>query len=528
MKVYGSQTQLSGFLRDKIKRECRGSLCVYRNGQSPKTRQFTMLTGVGPEHNLGCFNSGVDTIERAFGERSLLCKDGEGFRPAFKVGPSSFKTPELSAFREAVMSHMPNLPVLTSQQVVDTYHGPKKRTYQAALFSLEKDELTEMDSRLSAFVKFEKQDVAKAPRVIYPRPPRYNLRLGKYLKHAEHKFFKAINKAYGGRTKATVIKGMNADESARVLRQKWDLFSDPIAIGLDASKFDMHVSVAALKYEHTFYKALFPRSKELARLLRWQLRSKGTARAIDGIVKFLLEGGRCSGDLNTSLGNCIIMCALVYAYAAERGVRIELANNGDDCVVFMERGDETKFMDGLSAWFKNKGFAMTVEPTVDEFERVEFCQTRPVELSSGWRMVRNLAACLQKDPICLLSLPHDNAYKKWLAAIGMCGGMLSAGVPVLHTFYGMFSAHGTKCSTGMLNEVFKNRSQLQLARGLVSGAVDSVSRVSFYYAFGVLPDEQIAMERFFSSATIGPVEQEAIDRVDVFVNPGFNIVTESN
>lgn len=487
-----------------------------------------MLTGVGPEHNLGCFNSGVDTIERAFGERSLLCKDGEGFRPAFKVGPSSFKTPELSAFREAVMSHMPNLPVLTSQQVVDTYHGPKKRTYQAALFSLEKDELTEMDSRLSAFVKFEKQDVAKAPRVIYPRPPRYNLRLGKYLKHAEHKFFKAINKAYGGRTKATVIKGMNADESARVLRQKWDLFSDPIAIGLDASKFDMHVSVAALKYEHTFYKALFPRSKELARLLRWQLRSKGTARAIDGIVKFLLEGGRCSGDLNTSLGNCIIMCALVYAYAVERGVRIELANNGDDCVVFMERGDETKFMDGLSAWFKNKGFAMTVEPTVDEFERVEFCQTRPVELSSGWRMVRNLAACLQKDPICLLSLPHDNAYKKWLAAIGMCGGMLSAGVPVLHTFYGMFSAHGTKCSTGMLNEVFKNRSQLQLARGLVSGTVDSISRVSFYYAFGVLPDEQIAMERFFSSAKIGPVKQEAIDRVDVFVNPGFNIVTESN
>lgn len=499
-----------------------------RNGQSPKTREFTILAGVGPDHNLGVFNNGVDTIERAFGERSLLCKDGEGFRPAFKVGPSSFRTTELSEFREAVMRYMPNLPVLTSQQVVDTYHGPKKRTYQTALYSLEEQELSEIDSRLSAFVKFEKQDVAKAPRVIYPRPPRYNLRLGKYLKHAEHKFFKAINKAYGGRTKATVIKGMNADESAKVLRAKWDCFSKPIAIGLDASKFDMHVSVAALKYEHSFYKSLFPRSKELSKLLRWQLRSKGTARAIDGIVKFLLEGGRCSGDLNTSLGNCIIMCALVYAYAKLRGVTIELANNGDDCVVFMESCDERRFMDGLSAWFKSKGFAMTVEPTVDEFEQVEFCQTKPVELSSGWRMVRKLSSCLEKDLICLLNMPNDKVYKKWLAAIGMCGGMLSTGVPVLHMFYDMFSRHGSACGDGMLKEVFKNRSQLQLAKGLATGVVDARSRVSFYYAFGVLPDEQVAMERHFSSAIVGQVTQEPVDRVDLVVNPGFNIVTESN
>lgn len=499
-----------------------------RNGLAHKTREFTVLTGLGPDHNLGVYDNSVDTIERAFAERYFLCKDGEGFRPAFKVGPSNYRTPEFSAFRKEVMEHMPSLPVMTSQQVVDTYRGPKRRVYQNALHSLEEEGLTEADAHLSAFVKFEKQDVEKAPRVINPRSARYNLRLGKYLKHAEHKFFRAINKAFGGRTRATVIKGMNADQAADVLVEKWQQFDDPVAVGLDASKFDMHVSIAALLYEHSFYKALFPNCAELRWLLKLQLRNKGVARAVDGTVKFTMEGTRCSGDLNTSLGNCIIMCALVWAYSKVRGIRVELANNGDDCVVFMERRDEPAFRDGLSNWFKAKGFAMAVEPTVDVLEQVEFCQSHPVQLSTGWRMVRNVTACLIKDPICLLSIPNDKVYRKWLAAIGMCGSHLAAGVPVLSEFYDVFSRAGTSCSQGMLQEVFKNRSQLHLAQGLSAGDVDARARVSFYYAFGILPDDQRQLERFYQSATIGPVQLKPIERQWLDVGPGFNIVTESN
>lgn len=528
MKVYGCQTTLSGALRERIRKECRGSLCVRRNGLTHKTREFTVLTGLGPDHNLGVYDNSVDTIERAFAERYFLCKDGEGFRPAFKVGPSNYRTPEFSAFRDAVMEHMPSLPVMTSQQVVDTYHGPKRRVYQSALYSLEEQGLTEADAHLSAFVKFEKQDVEKAPRVINPRSARYNLRLGKYLKHAEHKYFRAINKAYGGRTRATVIKGLNADQSADVLVEKWQQFDDPVAVGLDASKFDMHVSVAALRYEHSFYKALFPNNTELRWLLEMQLHNKGVARALDGTVKFTMEGTRCSGDLNTSLGNCIIMCALVWVYAKLRGVRVELANNGDDCVVFMERHDEPAFQRGLSSWFRSKGFAMAVEPTVDTLEQVEFCQSRPVQLSTGWRMVRNVSSCLMKDPMCLLSIPNDKVYRKWLAAIGTCGGHLAAGVPVLSEFYGVFSRAGTSCSQGMLQEVFKNRSQLHLAQGLKAGAIDANARVSFYYAFGILPDDQQQLEQFYRSAVVGPVCATPIERKWLSVGPGFNIVTESN
>lgn len=528
MRVYGSQTSLDPALRAQVARDCKGSLCVRRNGLSCKPREFSVITGFGPDHNLGVYNNSVDTIERALAERYFLCKDGEGFRPAFAVGPSSYRTPEFSAFRDLVLDHMPNLPVLTSQQVVDSYHGPKRRLYQNALCSLEQEPLNGSDSLLSMFVKLEKQDVEKAPRGINPRSTRFNLRLGKYLKHAEHHYFRAVNKTFGGHTKATVIKGFNADDAAEVLFAKWERFDKPVAIGLDASKFDMHVSIPALRYEHSFYEALFPGNRELRWLLQQQLHNRGMARAADGTVKFSMEGTRCSGDLNTSLGNCLIMCALVWVYARERGVAIELANNGDDCVVFMSQRNEASFRDGLSDWFKSKGFAMAVEDTVDEFERVEFCQTRPVLLSSGWRMVRKLDACLNKDPMCLLSVPNDTVFRKWLMAVGTCGGKLSQGVPVLSEFYGTFARHGVECSDGMMMEIYKNRSQLRLAQGLSDAVIDARSRVSFYYAFGITPDQQLEMEWFFRHASIASLGDERVDRPWLVTAPGVNIVTESN
>lgn len=496
-----------------------------RNGQTAKSRVFTVSSGFGPDHNLGVYNNSVDTIERAFTERYFLCKDGEGFRPALKVGPSSFRTPEFSAFRKAVSNNMPNLPILTSAQVVAAYSGPKRRVYQAAYESLQQDELTEVDSFLSAFVKFEKQDVCKAPRVINPRSARYNLRLGKFLKHAEHHFFAAINKVFGARTRATVIKGFNADVSAQILREKWDLFSDPVAIGLDATKFDMHVSVMALLYEHGFYKDLFPGNKELYRLLGWQLHNRGVARAKDGTVKFEMRGTRCSGDLNTSLGNCILMCAMVWSYAKLLKIDVELANNGDDCTVIMERRDEKRFREHLSGWFRKRGFAMTVEDTVDEFEQIEFCQTHPVELQSGWRMVRNVLATLTKDPMCLLPVPNGKVYRKWLDAVGTCGTTLCSGVPVHEAFYTCFKRHGVD-SGSMINEVYRNRSQLQLAKGVCRSEVDARSRVSYYYAFGILPDTQKQLEARFASMVMHIDIPQPVEREALVVGPGFNIVTE--
>jgi hypothetical protein len=422
---------------------------------------------------------------------------------------------------------MPRLPVLTEVQVVNSYTGAKRTLYEKARISLMRTGLQERDSDLTSFVKFEKQDVQKAPRVINPRHPRFNLALGKYLKHAEKPIFQAINQAYGGATAATVIKGMNAVQSAAVLRDKWNQFGRPVAVGLDASKFDMHVSRAALRYEHSFYRGLFPGSPELVELLSAQEVNKGRAYAPDGCVKFRMDATRSSGDLNTSLGNCILMCALVHSYAKERGLSVELANNGDDCVVFLDESDLGQFSNGLSDWFRVKGFAMTVEAPARMFEELEFCQTRPVLVGGGWKMVRNHHAVVKKDPMCLMPIPNDRTLRKWMYAVGECGLASASGVPVQQAFYRCLLRSGVRCSAGMKRQVFRNTGWEVRANGLAaqSALVTDASRASYYLAYGITPDAQLALEKFYDTVTFRALMDGVLEREDLKLEPGLSLIT---
>ncbi len=522
MTVHGKDTETSGELRELVNMLPQCRLCVHRNGQTARVRRYVIVTGLGPEHNLGVYNNNVSTIERALVERYFLCKDQDYYRPALLVMPHTFRALLFRHFKLDVMEHMPKLPRLSRQQVVDRYSGGKRKMYQEALFSLQQEGLTRKDANLLMFVKFEKQDMTKAPRAINPRNRRYNLCLGQYLKHAEKPFYRAINKVFGSRTPMTVIKGVNADVAAAVLRAKWDHFKDPVAVGLDATKFDMHVSLEALQYEHTFYKALFPDSKELRKLLSWQYHNTGKAYAEDGKVEFRMRGKRCSGDLNTSLGNCILMCSMIYVYSRVRMVDIELANNGDDCVVFMERQDLVRFQRNLDVWFRHCGFAMQCEEPSYEFEQIEFCQTRPVQLPTGWRMVRNHSAVLTKDPMCLIPVTNDNTMRKWLGAVGECGRILASGVPVQEAFYRMMESNGTKSSEGFKAEVFKNTTmQSRLLDLTQNNVISAQSRVSYYYAFGLKPDEQVELERYYSEGYVHTLDANPIAREYVVVESGL-------
>jgi len=502
-------------------------LCVRSREGNAKTRQCVVAGGFGPSHSLGVYNNNAATIERAFIERYFLCKEGDRFRPALGAHPDEYRTESLRQFRTDVMAVMPHLPVLTELQVVNCYKGAKKLLYERARISLLRRPLTDRDSELTSFVKFEKQDVQKAPRVINPRNPRYNLTLGKYLKHAEKSYFKAINHAYGAHTPATVIKGFNADVSGAVLRAKWDRFSQPVAVGLDASKFDMHVSQAALRYEHSFYRALFPDSGELADLLEQQLTNKGRAYAADGKITFAMTGTRSSGDLNTSLGNCLLMCALVKAYAVEMCITLELANNGDDCVVFMEECDLEKFSHGVDHWFRTKGFAMTVEAPVFLFEELEFCQTHPIAVPSGWRMVRNHAAVVTKDPMCLVPVPTHRTYQKWLFAVGECGANATSGIPVQHSMYQAFKRNGIQCSQGFKDTIFRNTGWATRVSGSLAehAVITDASRASYYIAYGVTPDAQKAIEAYYDTATFAPLQSGVVEREDFQFESGLSLLT---
>lgn len=498
------------------------------NGFDNKSRVYHILTGFGPKHNLGVLNLSVESMAKALLERYYFCKEGGVFRPALVVNPRTYRRRLITQFLDNVSEQMPNLPRLSRQQVVDRYSGSKRRLYQDALLSLQRKSLRIEDSYLNSFPKYEKQDLSKAPRAINPRSPRYNLELGTFIKHAEKPFYKAINKTFKSKAKSTIMKGLNADDTARQMRIKWDSYRNPVALPLDAIKFDMHVSISALKYEHKFYKRLFPGSRKLKELLRWQLNNKGFSYMLDGKLKFEMRGTRCSGDLNTSLGACLIMCGIIYTIKESLQVDLELCNNGDDCVLIMDRSDLHRVQARIRRDFRRHGFSIMPEEPVYEFEHIEFCQTRPVLLDTGWRMVRKHSTVLRKDPICLVDIPNARVFRKWMDAVGTGGSILNKGVPVQQSFYEAFIRNGERSSEKFRNYIYKNTSHYARIDGIKNSAeITAVSRVSYYYAFGVLPDHQIEMEKYYDRIVVEERIEPKCDRESVMIESGISLINYS-
>jgi hypothetical protein len=471
-------------------------------GKAPKVRTFYVVPQMAPENNMCVYNSTIATLERGIKERVLFIEDDGGWKPAPAPEANRFEA-RLSSFERALAKHLPSTTPVSHEEFVGLYKGRKQVVYQKAVDSLKITGISSRDFKLKAFVKPEKGKLGSAPRVIQPRDPRCNVEIGCYLKPIEERVYKAIAKVWGG---PTVMKGYNARKVAAILHSKWKKFSDPVGVGLDAKRFDQHVSVPALQWEHRQYVRCFrdPDHKaKLSWLLRHQLRNSGVGYCTDGKLKYSVRGKRMSGDMNTALGNCLLMCAMIHAYSSEKGVVAQLANNGDDCVVFMERRDLARFQLGLKEWFLSMGFQMIVEPPAFEFEHIEFCQARPVFDGTGYTMVRNLRA-FTKDACALIPIESEFVLKSWLGAVGDAGMSLTGGIPIWQEFYSLYQR-----SAGALSSIRKRRGASRVldqsafetgmamsAIGMerVYGDVTPEARYSFWLAFGVLPDHQVALE----------------------------------
>lgn len=124
-------------------------------------------------------------------------------------------------------------------------------------------------------------------------------------------------------------------------------------------------------------------------------------------------------------------------------------------------------------------------------------------------MVRNVRTCLQKDPMCLMPIPNDKAMRKWLWAVGMCGQAAVPGCPVLQEFYGAFKRSGCETSKRHLTHIFRNTGVIERMTGVdASVEITNEARMSFFRAFGITPDYQIALEDYYSKFTIGALQED--------------------
>jgi len=508
-----------------------GQLAVKRRLGVPRTRRCIRLSGVSPNIQIAPFNENVDTLQRAVAERVFLVKENGNFTTPPKPAPGLFEQ-RLAPVRTLLRPFLPSTAPLNFQQTVETFRGCKRKRYERALEKIRSTHSSlSKEAEVSVFVKYEKTDRTSkedpVPRVISPRTPEFNLRLAKYLRRIEEPIFDALGSLFGHKT---VMKGVTVDQTASLLLEKWQMFQHPVAVGLDASRFDQHVSKEALLFEHTIYPLCFHRKKhrdKLAALLRHQLRNKCSGYVEDGSIKYTVEGTRMSGDMNTSLGNCVLMCMMIKAYSMELGIDMQLANNGDDCVVFMEKRDLVKFQSKLNDWFRELGFNMVVEDPSYEFEHIEFCQTKPVFDGTRWVMCRNPWTALAKDSVILKDpkIVSEDLLATWLHAVGEGGLSLAGGMPVFQSFYRMYKRSGRPYRKNWRGRVvsadFEEMLPWYMREVGLKGVrkeceITSEARCSFYFAYGITPDEQIELENYYDSMLIATTPHEGWQPREVF------------
>ncbi len=492
--------------------EIRARLVVKQDGRRTlKSRVYVCTGALGPDIDYSAHNSSVNNVSRGIAERVIGTLEGGQLRspdqPTINVEHAT------SRFRRVLRSVLPNARRVGYDEFLSLVPPHKKATYAAAVQSLATAALTRRDAVLKTFVKFEKINFdAKgdpAPRIIAPRDPRYNVELGRFLKPLEHKLYHAVDQIWGG---PTIMKCYNSVEVAAHMRAAWDEFNEPVAVGLDASRFDKHVSRQLLEVEHSVYLQCFKSRKArriLKKLLQMQLHNQGVSHCRDGKVEWERDGGRMSGDVNTALGNCLLMCMMVWEWCALRRVRARLVNNGDDCVVFCERADLDRITRGVVEYFRGFGFPLKVECVTTHFEEVEFCQSRPMHDGHRWIMSRNPTA-LAKDRVCL-SAHNRQELASWFDAVGTGGTAAFGNIPLFGAAYRAYKKAGASLGHDGKRRHFDRDAVYGYGffadvKGVKStGDVTDDARVSFWKAWGMTPTQQRYMEEYYRTVSVGEI-----------------------
>jgi hypothetical protein len=442
-----------------------------------------------PGARFGVHNNSLQNLKRGLNER-VFYRDA---RHTECIQPTDGAFGKLKPFDDNLKSF--RVSAWTEEQVVDSYVGRQRTRYQQALESLRRKPFSRDDAIVKTFLKAEKINfsakVDPAPRVIQPRDPRFNLVFGKYIKPAEHLIYKSLGRLY---KYPCVAKGFNAAQTGDIIHKKWLLFENPVAVSLDASRFDQHVSVDALRYTHSVYRR-FLRGRDLERCLQLMYVNRGRASCKDGFLTYKKAGSRMSGDMDTALGNCVLMVAMTYSLCVSLGIRHEVMDNGDDITVFMEEAEKSRFLEAVPEWYASLGFDMKVEGVATVLEQVEFCQTKPVHRGDQYVMVRLLTS-LNKD---LTTLTSPEVVGNWFRAIGECGLALTDGIPVYVNYYKWLCRMGGSSNIrlhplwrcGMVN---LTHNMYYTGKG-----VSDLARHSFHKAYGISPYRQKMLEFQFDN-----------------------------
>jgi hypothetical protein len=429
-------------------------------------------------------------MERALVER-VLSVVIDGVRQAPPQPLEGFVRSEMKLFSKRLLHAVRRIPRLSTEEFVDTYVGRKRKMYAREAISVNTTPIVRKDAYINAFIKDEKTNLTRkcdpCPRIIQPRSARFNIEIGRHLKPMEKPIFRGIAAVFGS---TTVMKGLNAQQRGKIVYDKWQRFDNPFAILLDASRFDQHCSQDIIEWEHYIEEQITLERDNLKKLNSFRSTNTCFIRSNSGGYKYKLKGVRMSGDMDTAMGNCLTMCAMTYSFMTHLDVsKFEYMNDGDDGVLIVERRDADMVLAGFRDYFLKFGFTMKLEGTAGVLEDIEFCQARPIFDGTGYRFVRDPRICLDKDCISLKGLTDVESMQQLRDSIGWCGLSLAGDMPIFGEFYKSMIIGPEKAREFTTGMEF-------LSKGMEAkfSTPSDETRLSFYKAYDISPDEQLAIE----------------------------------
>ena len=389
-------------------------------------------------------------------------------------------------------------------QTAQSYSGRLRLRYEEAERSLRVDGmLRREDWYLRPFLKAEKVcGVIKRakPRLIYPRSPRYNLMLASRLKPFEHWLWGRLTARWvtRGGVGRVVGKGLNPVQRANLIVRKMANLGDCTVMEVDGKAFEAHVGPALLAAEHRVYRRAFPGDERLGWLLQKQKVLEGT---LSCGARFSRPGARASGDFNTGLGNSLVMLCAVSGVLWSYGIPFDMLVDGDNALLFFKTLDLGRVLPNLSRDVEREcGQELTLESPTTVLEEVRFGRSAPVRVGGGVRMVRDWRAVLSGGLSSHRWLTEPRFVREWVRGVAACELSLARGLPIVQAW-----ALSLQAVWGGPEGVREHpHADLIFKGGWFAGSDEAIpvsleTRESYHRAFGVSPDEQLAIEKRLGS-----------------------------
>lgn len=400
------------------------------------------------------------------------------------------------------------------------YSGYKQRRYERAIREWEVCGVNRKHSYINAFVKGEKiTDPRKDPRMIQARNPVYNVALGNYLKAIEHQLYnisgtgKLSDLLPRGRI---IAKGLNMVQRGALLSKRWGELKNPVALELDCSRFDAHCSKHLLEVEHRVYLRCFNNAPELRRLLAWQLYNKCFT---EGGVVYQTVGRRMSGDMNTALGNCVIMVMLLADAFKQMMIppsAFRIVDDGDDCVVLVESQYSIRAQTLLPDLFTSYGHQLKVDSVTSDFAKVTLCGSRVIRVGGVRTCILNPRRTIGKSRVQLGCKNVDP--NRYIATVGQCLLALHQGVPVLQEHALCLRRASRRFLKEPPGSYLYRLAYDQIWLEQRPQPVTEEARSDFALSFGISIPDQLEIEEWFRSGdpfTARPFRDYEVDSMGV-------------